>query len=169
MKIKLLVNGEVQELDLQEILVIKNPDAEREEAAAQVAWWGAVWAASVETAALADTEYRHWKGVSIRSLIDADPKLAEWRVSAMVESSPEWKELKTRAAAAERYANAAKAVFEAWNTKADILARLIRRDDNERYSAPATGRETTTDPRVQKMAHMNAAKRAKTQGANDGR
>ncbi len=160
------IDGEDQEIDIAEILTIKNPEAERDEVTALMAWWGSVWASAAQDATLSDVGYRHWKGISIKNLLEADPKTAEWKMAAMIESTPEWKQLKMACAAAERNAGVAKAIFEAYARKADLLARLVRRDDNERYHAPETARDTSEDPRVQKMAAMNNAKAKKTPNHN---
>jgi hypothetical protein len=141
--VRVVVNGDVQTVDLSEVLEIRDPGSERLEAPAMVAWWGAVWADAVQAAEREDAAYRHFQAAAYKTLLEQDAKVAEWKAKALVESTTEWLTQKTRVVDAERNANAAKAIFEAYQVKADMLARLVRREDSELYHGRDVGREPT--------------------------
>jgi hypothetical protein len=166
MVVSITVNGEDEEIDLAEILGISSAESEREQVAAQMAWWGAIWGQAIETEQLADAAYRTWRAEQTARF--ADGGLAEWKCKSAVEAMPEFRTHKEQIAAAARNATAAKAIYEAFGKKSELLTKLVRRDDNDNYHGRNLGREQHTDdaderehdPRVSKMkSAVGATKR----------
>jgi hypothetical protein len=161
--ITLVVDGEDQTIDLDEVMVIVDPDEDRRKVAADIAWWGELWARAVEAAEIADAEYRHWSGASMNAAVSTDGKApAEWKVKATVEGSDEFLTMKKRIAAACGNVTRTKAVFEAYCHKAELLRQKTRQESTEAFHANQVGRDSvdeprdaSSDPRAKKMAAHN--------------
>lgn len=157
MNVKLTVDGAEQELDLAEILTIRNPEAERMEVSVHLAYWGAIFGAKLEEEELADAYYRQWHGETIKTLLSSEEKSpAEWKVKAVIEAHPSFIACKERIAASKREVATAKAIFDSYSRKADILARLIAREDTERVRANVLGRESHDSAAGVKAEERNA-------------
>lgn len=166
--VTLVVDGEEQTIDLDEVMVIVDPEEDRRTVAADIAWWGELWARAVEAAEIADAEYRQWSGKSTAAGADSgegDKKgLPEWKVKAVVEGSPQFLTLKKRIAEANGNVTRTKAVFEAYCHKAELLRGKTQQESREAFHANALGRgrpdaDATEDPRAKKMAANNQQKR----------
>lgn len=164
--VTLVVDGEEQTIDLDEVMVIVDPEEDRRTVAADIAWWGELWARAVEAAEISDAEYRVWSGKSMNAAIDpATGKApAEWKVKAIVESSDGFLTMKKRIAAANGNVTRTKAVFEAYCHKAELLRGKTQQEAREAFHANALGRDrpdadATEDPRAKKMAANNQQKR----------
>lgn len=169
MKVLITVDGVEEEVDLASILTIRVPEQERMEVAVHLAYWGAIFGAKLEEEELADAAYRQWHGATVCALLASEEKApAEWKVKAVVEADKGFMECKERIARSKRDVASAKALFDAYSRKADILARLIAREDTERVRAGSVGRgdyETPAKPsaadRTAKVAAALAATRLK--------
>lgn len=158
------IDGAEQTFDLDEALAIREPESERMLVAVELAYWGGIWAAKIEAEEMADAHYHAWRGETICDLLKGEEKAAEWKVKEFVLSQPAYLEKRKEWAKAKRDVQAAKSMFEAYNRKADILARLINREDTERVRSGEIGRapEPKVDPkRTESVAAAIAATRAK--------
>lgn len=162
-EITLTVNGDEMTVDLDEVMTIVDPDEDRRKVAADIAWWGELWARAVEAAEIADAEYRHWAGKSRNNAATAGEKApAEWKVNAVIEGSDEFLVMKKRIAEANGNVTRTKAVFEAFCHKAELLRQRTRQESTEAYHANQVGRsapdeapDAQKDPRATKMAANN--------------
>lgn len=121
--------GEVSiEVDGQPVVI--NVDAEMEigdlstdmnRVAAQMAYWGAVWAAAEGELKSADAWYRAWRAKNGAAMIEADGKMSEWKVRQALEADPKFMTIKKSLAAATRNATLTRAIYEAFRTKANML------------------------------------------------
>lgn len=160
MNVKLTIDGEEQSIALADILTIRVPEQERMEVAVHLAYWGSIFGAKLEEEELADALYRQWHGTTTSALLSSEEKApAEWKVKAVLEADVAFMECKERIARSKREVASAKAIFDAYSRKADILARLIAREDSERVRAAGVGRgeEAPTAPvKTETAAARNA-------------
>lgn len=159
--VRVHVDGDEQEINLDELLTIINPERERETVAADIAYWGAKYGESIAQQRMAEAAYQKWSGQQLSSTIRADDKIAEWKANAFKHGSPEYSTMKDAEANAESNAIALGAVFEAHKQKGRILERLIGVEQALIGAAGRIGREETAaperppaaeDPRVKKAA-----------------
>ena len=120
-KMEIEVDGKAVVLDLASDLTIDDLSRDMDEVAAKMAYWGSVWAASEGEKARVDTHYRAWRAEFGKQLLEADGKLAEWKVKQQIEASPKFKRYKEGVATAARNSVMLKAVFESWRVKASQL------------------------------------------------
>lgn len=168
MVVSITLNGHDEEFDLGEIMSISNPEADRETVAAQMAWWGAIWGQAVETEQLADAAYRSWRARTTDKV--AANGTAEWKSKNIVEGMPEFVTHKEQIAAAARNAATARAIYEAYGKKAELLIKLVRRDDNDSYHGRTLGREHNNEEAREERedrarAAIAATKQRKGKGA----
>lgn len=158
MKALINIDGVEQEIDLAEILTINKPEVERFEVSVHLAYWGAIFGAKLEEEELADANYRHWHGETIKTLLKTEEKApAEWKVKAVVEASPGFLAAKQEIARSKRDVATAKAIFDAYSRKADILARLIARENTEHIRTGGVGRtDYDPAPSTDKVEERNA-------------
>lgn len=120
-KIDIKVNGVSVKTDLDEELEINDIDEDMKRVAAQMAYWGSVWAAAEAEREQAEAYYRNWRADKGEQIMKADPKLAEWKVKQRIEADASFSKLKGAQAAALQNATLARSVFESFRTKANVL------------------------------------------------
>ena len=101
-------------------LVVDDIDDGHRKVAAQMSWWGKVWAEAVKEAAQADAHYRHWRAQQFHA-IEADKAtkgLPEWKIKAHIESQKGFLEFKYALAQAEANVITAKTQFDSFAEKA---------------------------------------------------
>lgn len=169
MKLTISIDGTDQELDLNEILSIREPESERATCAVYLAYWGGIFGAKLEEEELADANYRAWHGETVVRLLgtSGDKGPAEWKVKAIIEADGGFLTAKAAIAKTKRDVASAKAVFDAYSRKADILARLIARENTEHirsggvgvgsYDSHATPTKATAKTKDDKAAKVAAA------------
>lgn len=118
-------------------------DQEMDRVSAQLAWWGSVAASAAKEAADADSYYRQWRAQRTKDLLQADPKIAEWKVKAEIEASEAFLELKYGVALANENAQLAVAMVQALKEKANLLPSKGAR---ARAELEASGMTTPAKP-----------------------
>ena len=158
------VDGKTVEIDLAADLTIDDLSKDMDEVAAKMAYWGAVWAASEAEAERVDTSYRSWRAEYGRQLLEANEKLAEWKVKQEIEASPKFKRYKEGVAIATRNKTMLRAIFESWRVKASQLQskgamRRAELDSTGMHTKSSGGDGTTTDD-AEKMRRAKARKKS---------
>lgn len=138
-KMELEVDGKPVAIDLEADLTIDDLSKDMDEVAAKMAYWGSVWAAAEAEKLQVDTSYRAWRAEYGRQLLEANEKLAEWKVKQEIEASPKFKRYKKGISVAIRNATMLKANFESWKVKA---SQLQSKGAMQRSSLDATGMHT---------------------------
>ena len=123
-QIQVVVDGKQETYD---------PTKPVDDIAALLARWGYILAAWQHEASVKDAAYRMWKAKQAKVLLDADPKLAEWKVQAEIESSPEWGKFKAAIADAQRCVSLCWSVLEALRAR----AAQNQRNEGEAKGAPS--------------------------------
>ena len=141
MILKIEVEGEVHSIDIdREMGISESMEVDRAEVSAKIAFWGAVWAGAQFAVDQEDLSYRNWKAtqlVTIANSVDqtTGKQYTLGKTEWVVDSSPEFREMKMRVAEATHILNQARVIYEAYNHKAEILARLALRDRMESGTA----------------------------------
>jgi len=120
-QVELVVNGDKVQVDLEEILSIQDISRDMDQVASQMSYWGAVWAAADEESQRADAHYRKWRAETGQRILSANEKTAEWKVKQDIESDETFLKLKSSLAQAAHNVTLAKAIFEAFKIKANML------------------------------------------------
>ena len=120
MKDSIEVNGEPVAIE-DHPLRVADLDSDMTEIAAQMSYWGRLWGAAEAEKELADARYRTWRAEYGKQTLDADPKLAEWKIKQKIESSPNFMSHKEAIATAQRNTVILKTRFESFRAKASIL------------------------------------------------
>lgn len=155
------VDGEEKHLNLDDILIIRDQQAERETVAADIAYWGAMFGGATSQLKLAEAASTKWMGQQLSESLRSDEKVAEWKARSFAHGSPEYVAMKEAEGNAEGNCLALQAVYEAYKQKGRILERLIgveqalissstRIGRTEIAAGPSASR-AETDPRVAKM------------------
>jgi hypothetical protein len=159
-KMEIEVDGKAVDIDLAADLTIDDLSKDMDEVAAKMAYWGAVWAAAEAEAERVDTHYRSWRAEYGRQLLEANEKLAEWKVKQEIEASPKFKRYKEGVAIATRNKTMLRAIFESWRVKA---SQLQSKGAMARAELDSTGMHTKSSEGDDKMADdaakMRRAKR----------
>jgi hypothetical protein len=131
-------------LDVDDKLAITDIDADMATVSSDIAFWGDVWSAAQEEATNADAHYRNWRATFTKSLLEEDPKLAEWKVKANIEGHPDFVKWKAAIARAERNVILARAMVDAFDGK---RATLQSKGAMLRAELEGTGMSTPTHPK----------------------
>lgn len=169
--ITMKVDGQPVSIDFEEELEVGDISEDMSKVAAQLAYWGAVWAAAESEAQRADAAYRQWRGDQSNMILDSDSKLAEWKVRAKIEEMDTFVSLKAAIAQAASNVVTAKSIFEAFKVKAHVLqskGAMLRAEMDptgtrtmERPSAKPK-RSATPDERGERESAMRAINRKKS-------
>jgi len=126
-KIVIKINGE--DVNVTSDLVV-GPDLDREldRGSALVAKYGRLLSRAQNKEAQCLAEYRHWRARQTETILQADPKLAEWKVKAKVESLPQFLQHKEDIASAEEETHGLWGVYEAVCRRCDLLQSRNSRD-----------------------------------------
>lgn len=141
--VKIEVDGKPVEADLDEQLEIGDVSSDMERVAAQMAYWGAVWASAEAEKLSADAYYRQWRADAGKTLLESEAKLAEWKVKQEIEAQSKFAKIKQGLATATRNATLCKAIYESFKTKASMLQS---KGAMLRSELDATGMSTRDSP-----------------------
>lgn len=141
------VNGEEVTLDVSVDLFVGDLSGDMDRVAAQMGFWGNVWAAAVQERDEAEAYYRQWRARMTEKILEGDPKLAEWKVRARVEADGTFLKLKHALALAEGNVIMAKATFESLDKKSN---QLQSKGAMSRSELDATGMHTPAKPKRRK-------------------
>jgi hypothetical protein len=120
-RIELKVNGEKIVADLDELMEITDVSRDMDRIAALMSYWGSVWAAAEAEKIAVDSYYRQWRARHGMEIVDADPKLAEWKVRQRLEASDEFEKIKKGISLAAQNVTTSKGIYEALRVKANML------------------------------------------------
>jgi hypothetical protein len=112
--------------------------------AASIGWWGDVAASAEEELTQADAHYRAWRAGEVKRQLALDPKMAEWKVKAEVESHPNFLKFKHAIASAEGNLARARQMVNAFEAKSRVLQS---RGAIARSELDATGMTTPAKPK----------------------
>jgi len=142
-EIKMKIEGEEIVFDRDKELSIRDLSADQTRIAAQMSYWGQLQASAESEKIRADTYYRTWRAVNGKKVLDADPKLAEWKVKMELEAMPDFQKLKNGIAQATYNLVVCRTVFDSFRIKAN---QLQSRGANMRFEMEATGMTTKETP-----------------------
>ena len=101
--IDIIIDGKKQHFDFAQDLAIGpdlNEDMDR--VAPMIGWTGEIWGEAKAAVIIVDAEYRQWRATQVKALLDADPKMSEWKAKAAVEASAGFMKHKEAIAATQR-------------------------------------------------------------------
>jgi hypothetical protein len=158
-KIEIKVDGQPVKGDVDELLEIGDVSEDMDKVAAQMAYWGAVWASAESEKEQADSYYRQWRANKGKELLEANDKLAEWKTRQEIESDPKFMKIKQGLATAIRNATLCRALYESFRTKANILQS---KGAMMRAELDATGMHTKGDdkPKTRRQAELKEKRAA---------
>jgi hypothetical protein len=120
-QIEMKVMGEDVRVNLDDELEIGDVSSDMNAIAAQISFWGAVWASAEKEAIKSEAYYRAWRARTGERISNADSKKPEWKVRQEIEASSEFVKLKDAIAQATHNATLAKTTCEAFKSKASML------------------------------------------------
>jgi hypothetical protein len=109
-----------------------------------------------------DAAYRAWRAAVI---VRSDPKLAEWRVKAMIEAGAEFMSHKRNIARCESNITVASRMFDAFAKKANVLQS---KGANVRAEVERIGLATPASPRPKSARTEAAEVEAETRPRREG-
>lgn len=172
----IVVTGVEVSLDVKKGLPIADLSRDMARVASEMAWWASVQAAAEGEAEEVDAHYRRWRAIKTEEILAADPKLAEWKLKARIESDPKFIEYKKAVGKAKENVTLARGVFLSFDKKGNQLqsrGAMARGElDKTGMSTPAEPTESappsrrkmvaddeTTEARVERMRAINKAKK----------
>jgi len=119
--VELRVDGQDISIDLDAELEIGDVSSDMDQIAAQMAYWGSVWAAAEYERVRVEAHYRQWRAQRKQAISQQNTKLAEWKVTQEIQSDPDYVKLYRAQAEAVKNSTLAKSIFEAHRIKANML------------------------------------------------
>jgi len=92
--IRLRINDEKIEVDLEELLEIVDISSDMNKIAALMGRWGALCAEAEAEKIIVDMHYRKWRANLTQEITEVEPKLAEWKIKAKIESNTDFEKMK---------------------------------------------------------------------------
>lgn len=138
-----VIDGEDIEIPIISDLTIHDVNDEMDIVAAQIGYWGNVLAAAMEDLAAADAVYRNWRAQCVESYLEDDPRLAEWKIKAKIESDSSFMKYKGDIARCNRNVAALQKIVEGYGKKANLLQS---RGANLRTELEKTGINVSSSP-----------------------
>jgi hypothetical protein len=117
-------------------------DQGMDQAAAKIAWAGAMLGLMYEAEEVLDAEYRGWRADEGERILAHKPTLAEHKVKQLIESSPDFMVWKRKLAGLHGRIRTMETVVRALSAQADALRS---RGANRRAEMRATGISTPSD------------------------
>jgi len=146
------VNGIEVTVDVDIDLQIGDLSGDMDKVASQMGFMANVWAAAVEEQINVDSHYRHWRAAEAQKIMEADAKLAEWKIKAAIESNPMFLKYKAAIARAESNVISSSKNFASLEKKSNILqskGAMSRKElDATGMTTPATPRRRTQEGRL---------------------
>lgn len=120
--VKLVIDKEEIEIDLEEELQIFDVGEDQTKVAAQMAYWGSVWASAKSEAVRIDALYRGWRAKMAKGQLENNPKMSDTKIKYLIEADGRFKSLKDAIAEAEKNIVSSHAIFESFRSKAAVLS-----------------------------------------------
>lgn len=156
--IEVKVNGVDYKIDRDELLEIGDIDYDMGRIASDMAFWARVWAESEREKIQVEAHYRTWRARETMELLEADPKLAEWKAKTRVEADKKFLIHKTAQAQAAHNAVLCRGVFLSLEKKANLLQS---KGAKARAEYEATGMSTKKKSKKVDAMKSNLAKSRK--------
>lgn len=110
-----------EDRDVTQELSVDDIGGDMDKVAAQIAYYGSMAASAKSLAAKLEAEFKVWKARSIQEILRADPKLAEWKTKALIESRDEYRSFAVQIAEAHHNEESLWAVYNAFRAKVNVL------------------------------------------------
>lgn len=134
-------------LDTQKDLSIADISVDMSRVASLMAWWGSVHAECEREKVIVDARYRQWRAVETNAL--AGSGLPEWKVKSLIEAKPAFLFHKQEIARTEANVIAARAQFEAFSKKGNILQSRGAMEREERKKQGMTTRTSRPESEME--------------------
>jgi len=128
-------------------------DQDMDQAAAKIAWAGAMLGMLYEAEEVLDAEYRGWRADEGERILAHSEKLAEYKVKQLIESAAEFVRWKRRTAELHGRIRTLETIVRALSAQADALRS---RGANRRAEMRATGITTPSDDPEERGVGENA-------------
>jgi len=152
--VDITVDGVDISFDTDAELEIGDVNIDMDRIAAQMAYWGSVWASAESERIKVEAYYRQWKAQNKSAITLANPKLAEWKVQQEIQSQAEYIKMYEAQAQAVRNSTLAKSIFESHRVKANMLqskGAMMRAElDSTNMSTPNESKPTTKSKKERK-------------------
>lgn len=125
--------------------VINDIDDTQRKVSKQMAFWSSVWGAAVEEQVKADAFYRAWRAERTEALLKKDPKLAEWKVKAEIESDPLFLKMKQAIATAADNVTTAEHIWKTLDKRGNLSQSLGAKTRNEIAKQDLSTKEESYD------------------------
>jgi hypothetical protein len=156
--VKLKINGENISVDLQELLEIVDISGDMNKVAALMGRWGALCAEAESEKMLVDMHYRKWRAEITQSIMEAEPKLAEWKVRSKIEASSDFEKIKIAIAQSIKNYSTARYIYGSLLEKAHMLqskGAMMRFElDSTSMTTKTSAAKKTSDDMALKEAKM---------------
>ena len=117
-------------------------DEDMDQAAAKIAWAGAMLGLMYEADEVLDARYRQWRADEGERMLARSEKLSEFKVKQLIESSAEFVRLKSQLAELHRGIHTLESAVRALSAQSDMLRS---RGANRRAELRATGMSTSEE------------------------
>ena len=149
------VDGKEVSISSKDLLVT---DTDVTRSSSDIAFWGQVVAALRNKLSVSEAEYRQWSAKCYSKILDVDPKLAEWKVKARVESLSGFIEHKKAIAGHQKSYDTSKSVFDAIVQKASSKQSMLKAKISE---APYVGGLDNISTRQSKVEAYKKARKGR--------
>jgi len=129
-KIKLKVNGQNVMVPVKTLKIVSIDKAMRQ-ISSKIAHWGSVLADAERERDMANAFYRQWRARQGKELLDANPKMSEWKINQELNSDSKFIALKEAIADAEFNVSVLARFYEALNKQAFSLPSIGARKRKE--------------------------------------
>ena len=121
-EIRIIIDNQEFHEDFTEALKIgPNLDEEMESVAGYIGWAGSILGAIKEEYLKEESDYKYWRANFYTDILKREPKLAEWKVKSMAESSKEYLKFKHDLAELSRAEITMNAILSAFKHKSELL------------------------------------------------
>lgn len=137
--VEIKIDGSTHVVDPVELGKIHDVSAEMETVASDIAFHGRMLGAAEKQREEIDARYRQWRAEVANKCLANDPKMAEWKVKAFIESQPDFIKLKKFAAQVTEWIVTLNWACKALMQKSELLRSM---GAAERQQLQATGMTT---------------------------
>jgi hypothetical protein len=150
MEFQLDIDGETITVSGDE-LIVHDAQAEAPKAAAAIFYWGSVAAVLRSRLEGARSDYRALRGKSYVEALTAEPKLAEWKVTAAFEASENFRQAKAIIEHWQRMYDQSQAIYQAVLARSSTIQTIYNYESGGRSHASALGSEVNKEAKTEKV------------------
>lgn len=122
--IEMVVGGKRIKKDLEKIMSITDVDLDMRNIAYELSFWGRLYAKANAIQITAEGKYRNWRANIAKEMLVGPKPPSEWKVKAIIESTPEFLKLKQQIAIAQENAETLYYIYDSLKTKSFMLPNL---------------------------------------------